>query len=271
MYHLTGVTTYHRSGRDGAAVPMLDGVGLYVEDGGGLVVRGPAGSGTSALLRVLGGLERPTRGSVVLNGTDLAMVTECRLARIRAESIGMVLGGSGRGSGGGGAGSAGLLGRSELWPGLTARQNVASALLPLRLRPADCRELAATTLEEVGLGSQLDCVPGELDLGERRRVALARALVKRPAVLLADRPTAGLSGAARAGIVELFARLWSERRIDCIVATEDDDLARQAPRLATFSRGRVASVVRQGGPRPAVGSGGGCVPTVEGVDDRGDE
>ncbi|MFF4607234.1 ABC transporter ATP-binding protein [Streptomyces sp. NPDC001339] len=238
MYHLTGVTKYYRNGRDRDVVRALDGVGLYVEEGGGLVVRGPAGSGTSTLLRVLGGLERPSGGTVVLNGTDLATVTECRLSRIRAESIGMV-------HGGGRPGRAGLPGYAALWPGLTAQQNVASVLVPLRLRPADCRELAATALADVGLGHRLERLPGELDAGERRRVALARALVKRPAVLLADRPTAGLTAAARAEIIELFERLWGERRLSCVVATEDEALVRRAPRLATLSAGRITSVVRQ--------------------------
>ncbi|GAU65691.1 putative ABC transporter ATP-binding protein [Streptomyces sp. NBRC 110611] len=241
MYHLTGVTKDYRKGRDGGVVRVLDGVGLHVEDGGGLVVQGPAGSGTSALLRILGGLERPSGGSVVLNGTDLATVTECRLARIRVESIGMV-------HGGGPTGHAGLPGYAALWPGLTAQQNVASVLVSLRLRPDDCRELAAAALEEVGLGHRLGRLPGELDAGERRRVALARALVKRPAVLLADRPTAGLTAAARAQIIELFERLWGERRLSCVVATEDAALARRAPRLATLAAGRITSVVRQARP-----------------------
>ncbi|REK91766.1 ATP-binding cassette domain-containing protein [Streptomyces inhibens] len=230
MYHLTGVTKCYRSGRqEEDVVRALDGVGLYVEDGGGLAVQGPAGAGKSTLLRILGGLERPTRGSVELDGTDLATVTECRLARIRAESIGTVLG------------------EDELAPGLTARQNVAGALVPLRLRPADCWELAGEALAEVGLSDQQGLFPRELDEGARRRVALARALVKRPTVLLADQPTAGLDADAREGVADLFARLWSERRLSCIVATEDEALARRAPRRATLSAGRVTAITRCAG------------------------
>lgn len=237
MYHLSGVTKCYRGVRDGDAVRALDGVGLFVEDGDGLVVRGPAGAGKSTLLRILGGLERPTRGSVVLDGTDLATVTECRLARIRAESIGMVRGST-----------------DGLAPGLTARQSVSEALVPLRLRPADRRELADEALAETGVSSeQLDCLPHELDEGTRRRVALARALVKRPSALLADQPTAGLTADARAGVVELLARLWSERRLSCVVVTEDDALTRHAPRLATLSRGRLTTLTR-GRLTPAAGT-----------------
>ncbi|MFE0192881.1 ABC transporter ATP-binding protein [Streptomyces sp. NPDC059008] len=255
MYHLTGVTKCYRSARDGEVVRALDGVGLFVEDGDGLVVRGPAGAGKSTLLRILGGLERPTRGSVVLNGTDLAMVTECRLARIRAESVGTVLGTGG-----------------DLPPGLTVRQSVAGALVPLGLRPADCRELADQALAEVGItGEQLTWLTQELDAGSQRLVALARALVKRPSVLLADQPTAGLPAGARAGVVAVFARLWSERRLSCVVATEDEALARHAPRLATLSRGRVTALERRRGAGPAVPSGRPATRPVQGRHDRRDE
>ncbi|MFD0167592.1 ATP-binding cassette domain-containing protein, partial [Streptomyces decoyicus] len=92
MYHLSGLTKCYPDGREGAVVRVLDEVELYVEEGGALVVQGPAGAGKSTLLRILGGLERPTRGRVELDGTDLATATESRLARIRAESIGWVSG-----------------------------------------------------------------------------------------------------------------------------------------------------------------------------------
>ncbi|GGU51298.1 ABC transporter ATP-binding protein [Streptomyces albospinus] len=215
------MTKCYRDGGD--TVRALDGIGLYVEDGGTLVLQGPPGGGKSTLLRILAGLERPTRGSVELDGTDLATVTESRLARIRAESIG-------------------LLGPDAgLTPGRTARQNVAGALVPLRLHPADRWELAGDALEEVGLSGHMDFLPGELDDHARRRTALARALVKRPTALLADRPTAGLPAADRADFTELLARLWSERRLTCVIATEDDALARRAPRRATLSRGTVTA------------------------------
>nr|WP_205379234.1 ATP-binding cassette domain-containing protein [Streptomyces sp. SID7805] len=228
VYHLTGVTKCYRRGSE--LVRALDGIGLYVEDGGTLVVRGPADSGKSTLLRILGGLERPTHGSVELDGTDLATLTESRLSRIRAESIGLVPR------------------RGDLTPGLTARQNVASALVPLRLRPADRWELAGEALEEVGAGGRLDRIPAELDEVMRRRVALARALVKRPTVLLADQPTAGLDGpGARDGFADLLERLWWQGRFTWIVVTEDDALARRAPRLATMSRGTLTAAPRTHG------------------------
>ncbi|MGW9430199.1 ATP-binding cassette domain-containing protein [Streptomyces decoyicus] len=229
MYHLSGLTKCYPDGREGAVVRALDEVELFVEEGGALVVQGAAGAGKSTLLRILGGLERPTRGRVELDGTDLATAAESRLARIRAESIGWVSG------------------DALPDPGLTVRQSVAGALVPLRLHPADCWELAGEALEDVGMGGQLDLLSGGLDAGARRRVALARALVKRPTVLLADEPTAGLAADARDAMTDFFARLWSERRLSCIVATEDEDLVRRAPRLATLSRGRVTALARSAG------------------------
>ncbi|MFC9239967.1 ATP-binding cassette domain-containing protein [Streptomyces decoyicus] len=189
MYHLSGLTKCYPDGREGAVVRALDEVELYVEEGGALVVQGPAGAGKSTLLRILGGLERPTRGRVELDGTDLATAAESRLARIRAESIGWVSG------------------DALPDPGLTVRQSVAGALVPLRLHPADCWELAGEALEDVGMGGQLDLPSGGLDVGARRRVALARALVKRPTVLLADEPTAGLTAGAREAMTDFFERL----------------------------------------------------------------
>ncbi|WEB39423.1 ATP-binding cassette domain-containing protein [Streptomyces yunnanensis] len=231
MYHLTGVTKDYRRG--GELVRALDGVAFSVADGTALAVQGPRGAGASTLLRILGGLERPTRGSVLLDGTDLATVTASRLGRIRAESIGLI--GSGDGD------DPGPL------AGLTVRQGVAAALAPLRLRPADRWELAGDALAEVGLSARGDLLPGQLDRYARRRAALARALVKRPTVLLADRPTAGLPPSARAEFTELLVRVWGEYRLTCVVATDDEALAGRAARRLVLAGGRVVAAGRVAG------------------------
>ncbi|MFJ5673729.1 ATP-binding cassette domain-containing protein [Streptomyces sp. NPDC093097] len=231
MYHLTGVTKHYRHG--GELVRALDGVGLHVPDGGALAVQGPPGAGTSTLLRILGGLERPTRGSVLLDGTDLATVTASRLGRIRAESIGLL----GRGVGD----------RPESVAGLTVRQEVAAALAPLGLRPADRWELAGEALAEVGLTGRDALLPGRLDPYARRRAALARALVKRPAVLLADRPTEGLPPSAAADFAELLVRVWDTYRLTCVITTDDEAVAGRLGRRVVLSDGRVSCLRRVAG------------------------
>ncbi|MFG3115977.1 hypothetical protein ACGF4C_16390 [Streptomyces sp. NPDC048197] len=124
---------------------------------------------------------------------------------------------------------------------------------------------------EVGLGSQLHAFPAELRDAMRRRVALARALVKRPSVLPADGPTALLDAREHTELVELFVRLWGERRVCRIVTTADDALARRAPRLATLTAGRVTLLAGHRRTVPAVPSGGPSAWPVEGRDDHRDE
>ncbi|WP_369360069.1 ATP-binding cassette domain-containing protein [Streptomyces sp. cg2] len=231
MYDLTGVTKHYRRG--GELVRALDGVGFSVADGTALAVQGPPGAGSSTLLRILGGLERPTSGSVLLDGTDLATVTASRLGRIRTESIGLL--GPADGD------------RIEPVAGLTVRQGVAAALAPLRLRPVDRWELAGDALAEVGLAGRGELLPAELDPYARRRAALARALVKRPTVLLADRPTDGLPPSARADFTELLVRVWGAHRLTFVVATDDEALAGRAVRRLVLAGGRVVTAGRVAG------------------------
>ncbi|WP_336320838.1 ABC transporter ATP-binding protein [Streptomyces lavendofoliae] len=219
MYQLSGVTKRYRRGKE--TVQALDGVDLIIEDGGRLVIQGPTGGGKSTLLQMLGGLDRPTAGSVVLDGTDLATLPEARLTRVRAERIGFVFQGF------------------NLVPTLSAQENVETALVPLGLRAPDRRERAAEALVAVGLGERRGHLPGELSGGQQQRVAIARALVKRPAVLLADEPTGNLDESMRDEIMDLLEGLWEENGLTFVMVTHDTALARRAPRLATIRRGRV--------------------------------
>ncbi|MGI5482138.1 ABC transporter ATP-binding protein [Streptomyces lavendofoliae] len=219
MYQLTGVTKRYRRGKE--TVQALDGVDLIIEDGGRLVIQGPTGGGKSTLLQMLGGLDRPTSGSVILDGTDLATLPEARLTRVRAERIGFVFQGF------------------NLVPTLSAQENVETALVPLGLRAPERRERAAEALVSVGLGERLGHLPGELSGGQQQRVAIARALVKRPAVLLADEPTGNLDESMRDEIMDLLEGLWEENGLTFVMVTHDTALARRAPRLATIRRGRV--------------------------------
>ncbi|MFD9489702.1 ABC transporter ATP-binding protein [Streptomyces sp. NPDC059991] len=219
MYELSGVTKRYRRGKD--TIDALDGVDLTIEDGGRLVIQGPTGGGKSTLLQMLGGLDRPTAGSVVLDGVDLASLPEARLTKVRAESIGFVFQ------------------SFNLIPTLTAQENVETALVPLGLKAADRRERAAEALASVGLGERLAHLPGEMSGGQQQRVAIARAVVKRPKVLLADEPTGNLDEGMRDEIMEVLEGLWKEHGLTFVMVTHDTALARRAPRIAVIRRGKV--------------------------------
>ncbi|ANJ09207.1 ABC transporter ATP-binding protein [Streptomyces parvulus] len=219
MYELTGVTKRYTRGKD--AVTALDGVDLTIADGDRLVIQGPTGGGKSTLLQMLGALDRPGSGSVVLDGTDLATLPEARLTRVRSESIGFVFQ------------------SFNLIPTLTAQENVETALVPLGVRAGARREQAAEALASVGLGERLAHLPGEMSGGQQQRVATARALVKRPKVLLADEPTGNLDESTRDEIMDVLDRMWKELGLTFVMVTHDSAIARKAPRVATIRKGRI--------------------------------
>ncbi|MEV7421107.1 ABC transporter ATP-binding protein [Streptomyces sp. NPDC091212] len=219
MYQLRGVTKRYRRGKK--TVDALAGVDLTIEDGGRLVIQGPTGGGKSTLLQMLGGLDRPTSGTIEFDGVNLADLPEAKLTKVRAESIGFVFQ------------------SFNLIPTLTAQENVETALVPLGLKGAARREQAEGALESVGLGERAGHLPSELSGGQQQRVAIARALVKRPKVLLADEPTGNLDESTRDDIMELLEGLWKEHGLTFIMVTHDSSIARRAPRLATIRKGRV--------------------------------
>ncbi|MFI8367878.1 ABC transporter ATP-binding protein [Streptomyces sp. NPDC085466] len=219
MYELNGVTKQYRRGQ--ARVDALAGIDLKIAQGDRLVIQGPTGGGKSTLLQMLGGLDRPTAGSVLLDGTDLGGLSESRLTAVRSRYIGFVFQ------------------SFNLIPTLTAQENVETALVPLRVKPAERRRRAAEALDSVGLGERLGHLPSELSGGQQQRVAIARALVKRPQVLLADEPTGNLDESTRDEIADLLEGLWREHGLTFVMVTHDSALARRAPRLATLRKGRV--------------------------------
>ncbi|MFI9807864.1 ABC transporter ATP-binding protein [Streptomyces sp. NPDC052301] len=219
MYELKNVTKRYARGKD--TVHALDGVDLTIADGDRLVIQGPTGGGKSTLLQMLGALDRPTSGEVVLDGTDLTKLSEARLTRIRSENIGFVFQ------------------SFNLIPTLTAQENVETALVPLGIKAKERRELAAEALTSVGLGERLGHLPGELSGGQQQRVAIARAVVKKPKVLLADEPTGNLDEGMRDEIMEVLERLCTEHGLTFIMVTHDSSMAKKAPRLATIRKGRI--------------------------------
>lgn len=221
MYELTGVTRRYTRGK--GVVDALAGIDLTIADGDRLVIQGPTGGGKSTLLQMLGGLDRPTAGSVVLDGVDLATLSEARLTRIRSEKIGFVFQGF------------------NLIPTLTAQENVETALVPLGVNRRERRERAAEALASVGLGERLGHVPSELSGGQQQRVAIARALVKQPRVLLADEPTGNLDESTRDEIMAVLETQWKEHGLTFVMVTHDSHLAKHSPRVVTLRKGRIAN------------------------------
>ncbi|MEU6303707.1 ABC transporter ATP-binding protein [Streptomyces chartreusis] len=220
MYELRNVTKRYTRGKE--TIDALDGVDLTIADGDRLVIQGPTGGGKSTLLQMLGGLDRPTSGEVVLDGTDLAKLPEARLTRVRSESIGFVFQ------------------SFNLIPTLTAQENVETALVPLGIKAKQRRERAAEALNSVGLGERLTHLPSEMSGGQQQRVAIARALVKEPKVLLADEPTGNLDESMRDEIMDVLERMWKELGLTFIMVTHDSAIAKKAPRLATIRKGRIS-------------------------------
>ncbi|WP_405610408.1 ABC transporter ATP-binding protein [Streptomyces sp. NBC_01511] len=224
MYELSGVTKQYRRGKD--TVHALAGVDLTIGEGDRLVIKGPTGGGKSTLLQMLGGLDRPTAGSVKLDGTDLARLGEAKLTAVRGRSIGFVFQ------------------SFNLIPTLSARENVETALVPLGTKAAERRDRAADALRSVGLGERLKHVPSEMSGGQQQRVAIARALVKQPKVLLADEPTGNLDESMRDEIMDLLEGLWKEHGLTFVMVTHDSAIARRATRLATIRGGRITITER---------------------------
>jgi putative ABC transport system ATP-binding protein len=217
MYRLTGVTKDYPKGR--GVVHALRGVNVVIEDGGWLAIKGPTGHGKSTLLQILGALDRPTSGTVELDGHDLTALRESQLTRVRATSIGFIFQ------------------TFNLIPTLSAQENVEAALVPLDVDAGVRKERAAQALAGVGLGDRARHLPSELSGGQQQRVAIARALVKKPGVLLADEPTGNLDEGTRDEIMTLLEELWRERGLTLVTVTHDSSVARRAQRTAIMRNG----------------------------------
>lgn len=203
------------------AVDALRGVSLAVSEGAFLAFMGPSGCGKTTLLNLLGGLDRPTTGSIVINGTDISALDGNELAIWRSRNIGFIFQ------------------LYNLMPVLTAVENVELPLLLSDLSPADRRKRALGMLEAVGLDGRAQHLPAEMSGGQQQRVAIARALATDPMFIIADEPTGDLDSDSGEQIMDLLQNLHTSQKKTIIMVTHDKSVAQRATHISHMKNGMI--------------------------------
>ena len=215
---LAAVARHYGTGTD--VVRALDGIDLRVARGEAVAITGPSGSGKTTLLNLVAGLDRPTAGTITVFGMHVEGASERELADFRAHHVGLVFQ------------------DPHLLSGLTALENLVAARLPWG-RWQDLQTEARSLLVELGLANRLDAPPSRLSAGERQRVGLARALMGRPELLLADEPTGNLDAATTAGLIGVLEAVRRDHGLTIVLATHDPAVAAFADRIVHLVGGRV--------------------------------
>jgi putative ABC transport system ATP-binding protein len=211
----------YRMGRE--TVTALGGVDLSIQRGEFVAVMGPSGCGKSTLLNLLGGLDQPTEGYVLIDGHDLSQYTEEQLATLRREKMGFIFQ------------------RHDLFPVLTARENVEFPMLLEGMLPAERRDRAGELLELVGLEDKADHLPDELSGGEQQRVGIARALANAATTLLADEPTGNLDSATASEVIAAMVSLARAKGLTLVMVTHDPEVAARADRILQLRDGQLVA------------------------------
>ncbi len=209
--------------RDQQKIPVLTGLSISIADGDFVALMGPSGSGKTTLLNLIGGIDQPTSGSLVVGGRDIAKLAGKSLAQWRSRNIGYIFQ------------------LYNLIPVLTALQNVELPLLLVKMSGRERRERATTALKLVGLGDRLHHYPRQLSGGQEQRVAIARAIVSDPAVLLADEPTGDLDRKSGEEILDLLQRLNREFKKTIVMVTHDPHAAERAHRMVHLDKGELTN------------------------------
>lgn len=217
---VTGVSKEYKMG--GETFQALRNITLTIHSGEFVAIMGPSGSGKSTLMHIVGCLDRPTKGTVVLEGQNIAAANDQKLAEIRNTHIGFVFQ------------------QFNLLRRTSALANVELPLIYAKLPPAERRARALAVLSEVGLSDKKDNIPSQLSGGQQQRVAIARALVTNPTVILADEPTGNLDSKSGADIMNILADLHAKGKT-IILVTHDENVAKYARRVIRIADGAIIS------------------------------
>mgnify|MGYP000858697424 FL=1 len=208
-------------------VHAVQNVHVHIEEGEFVALVGSSGSGKSTLLNMMGGLDEPTAGSVIIDGVEITELSENKLIDFRLHNIGFVFQ------------------SFNLIPVLTAKENVGFVLQLQHIPKEEREKRVLALLEEVGLQDKIDSKPGELSGGQQQRVAVARALASKPKIILADEPTANLDSKSAANLLDIMAKLNKEEKITFLFSTHDQRVIKKARRVITLVDGKIDSDVVQ--------------------------